>query len=102
MQHDPKFHRSDVLNDQIPIRRQVKLKSSLVLGSVCYVVRVRRGADDEEEWVEVGEQFEADGGPLRFQAPYDEEVPLYGLVERWPDGHWCFYQLDVVCPEDGA
>ena len=101
MRHDKKFHRSDVLNDQIPERRRVVLKSTLDIGGTCNVKRVRpRRPDDagEEDWIEVGEVFEANGGPLGFEGGYSEENPIYGLVERWPDSKkWEFYQLDVRC-----
>jgi hypothetical protein len=100
MQHDPKFHRSDVLNDQVPERRRVILKSTLTIGGTCQVKRVRPGrGEDEVPWEEVGEEFEANGGPMRFEGTYDEDAKLYGLVERWPDSKkWEFYQIDVRCP----
>jgi hypothetical protein len=94
---DGKFKRSDLLDEQVVLRREVKLKSTLTAGGTCTVVRIKRN-DADTDWDEVGEEFQVGPSPLQFEGTYDAENPLYGLVEYWPGAKkWKFYQLDFNC-----
>ena len=88
------FRRGDQLDTQCVRRREVKLKSTLVAGGTCNVVRVQRNATDDGG-DEVGDEFEVGPSPVKFAGDYDAGDPLYGLVEYWPGSRkWKFYQLD--------
>lgn len=95
-----KYQRSDLLEEQVVLRRRVKIKSTLAPGGSCQVVKVKRNSDDND-WEEVGDEFRAYAF-LQFEAPYDPEGdPIYGLVEYWPDRRkWEFYQLDFECGDE--